>query len=89
MRRALGITAGNHDLCAGVFAMDAPDRGAGVLVRGGSHRAGIEHHNFGFRGRTGRRQTLRGKLALQGGPVRLRGAATKALYKKSRHSSVL
>jgi hypothetical protein len=28
-------------------------------------------------------------LTFQSGPVRLRGAATKALYKKSRHSSVL
>ena len=44
--RALGIAAGDHDLCAGIFAVDSADGGAGVLIGGGGDRAGVQDDDF-------------------------------------------
>jgi hypothetical protein len=39
--RALGIAAGNYYLAGGVFAADAADGGAGVLLGGGGDGTGV------------------------------------------------
>ena len=42
-RSTLCIAAGDDDLGPGIFAMNAADRGACVLIGGGGYRAGIKH----------------------------------------------
>ena len=65
--------------------MDSPDRGASILVGSGSHSAGIQYHHIGFPRRPCRRHAVCRKLTFQRGAVRLRGAASKAVDKKSGH----
>ena len=65
--------------------MNTADRGTGVLVCRGGHGTGIQHHQLGFTGRMGRRESLGGQLPLQCRAIGLRGTAAKALYKKSWH----
>jgi len=48
LRRTLGVAAGNHNPCIRVFAMDAADGGAGILIGGGSDGTGVEHNNVSF-----------------------------------------
>ena len=47
-RRALRVAAGDHDLGFGILAMNAAHGGAGVLIGGGSYRAGVEDDDSGF-----------------------------------------
>lgn len=53
LRSALSIAARDHDFCRWIFAMDTPDRGAGVLIGGGGDRASIQYDNVSFPGRMG------------------------------------
>lgn len=65
--------------------MDSPDRGPSILVRGGGDGAGIQYHHVGFAGRTCLRHAMCRKLTFQRSSVRLSGAASKAIDKKSGH----
>ena len=65
--------------------MDSPDRGASVLVGGGGHCTGIQYHHVGFPRRPCWGHAMCRKLTFQRGAVRLSGAASKAIDKKSRH----
>ena len=47
-RRALRVAAGDHDLGFGVLAMNAADGGAGVLIGGGGHGAGVKNNKSRF-----------------------------------------
>ena len=53
LRRTLGITARHHDFCRWIFAMDAADGGAGVLVCGGGNGTRIQDYDICFPGRLG------------------------------------
>jgi hypothetical protein len=88
-RSPLGIAAGNHDPGVGIVAMGAADRGPSVLVGRSRYGAGVEDHKIGFARRTEPRQALTRQLTFQGGAIRLGGAASEAVQKKSRHESII
>jgi hypothetical protein len=85
--RTLGIASGDHDLARGVFAMDAANGRARILIGRSRHRARIQHYDFRLRGSVGSRQSILLELALYGGSIRLRSPATKVLHVKACHSS--
>ena len=58
MGRALGIAACNQNFCIRIFAMHAPDGGAGVLIGSRGDRAGIEDDDVGISGRRGAAQSF-------------------------------
>ena len=88
-RGALGVATRHNDLASGVFAMDAADGGACVLIGGGGHRTRIQDNDLGlFRGWCSLQSTLR-ELALQGRAVSLRGAASEILYVKTCHACIV
>jgi hypothetical protein len=60
---ALGVTAGDHDLCFGILAADAADGGASVLIGICRYGAGVHHHHRGLRGSGGAGDTLLFELA--------------------------
>jgi hypothetical protein len=64
MWRALSIAARYHDFCGGIFAMDAADGSAGVLIGGCGNGAGIQDDQIGFLSRIGRLKALGRQLAI-------------------------
>lgn len=76
-RGALRVAAGDHDPCVGIFAMNAADGGAGVLISGSGYGAGVENNESGFRGLVGPLQAAFAELAFDGGAVGLGGSAAE------------
>ncbi len=74
--RALRITAGDQDLRLGIGALYAAHGGAGIGIGRGSHGAGIEHNKCGS-GLACTEVAPVEQRALDGGAVRLSGAATE------------
>lgn len=87
--RALGIAAGDHDLCAGIFAVDSADGGAGVLIGGGGDRAGVQDDDFGVAQHAGALHSQILELAFDGRAVGLSRPAPKILYVKTCHHTIL
>ena len=79
-RRALRVTAGDHDPGFGVLAVNAADGGACVLVGRGGHGAGVEDYESGLRRFVGALQAALPQLAFDGSAVRLGGAAAEIHY---------
>jgi hypothetical protein len=84
---ALRVAAGDHDLRLRIFAMNAADGGAGVLVSGGRYGAGVENDEAGCRGLVGAFQAPFEQLAFNGGTVGLGGPAAEISHIESRHVS--
>ena len=78
-RGALGVAAGDYDLCVGILATYAADGGASVLIGACGDRAGVHYHYRGLRGCRGAGDALRFELAFQSGAVGLSGAAAEVL----------
>jgi hypothetical protein len=87
--RTLRVTASHDDLTLRIFAVDATDGGARVLVCGGGDRAGIQYDKLCLVGRVSPLKTPLGKLAFQGSAVRLRRATSEILYVKTGHACIV
>jgi len=83
---SLGVAAGDDDAYVRVLAAHAADGGARILVGAIGHRAGIQNDDGGVlgAGRAGQPTLL--ELAFKSSAVRLRGAASKILYKEFGHT---
>jgi hypothetical protein len=88
-RGALRVATCDHDLGAGILAAYAADGGAGVLVRAGSHGAGVHYYHGGLGGSGGAGHAALFELAFEGGAVGLRGAAAEVFYVVSGHLVML
>jgi hypothetical protein len=88
-RSALGVAAGDHDLAAGILAVDAADGGARVLISGRSHAARINYHYFGLSRGLGWLKPAVAELAFDSRAVGLGGAAAEVLYIETGHVSIL
>jgi len=82
---ALGVAAGDVEACGGVGGVKLSNGVAGLGVSGGGHGAGVENQDVGKGGFGGRSAAAVEQLALDGGAVGLRGAATELLDEESRH----
>ena len=69
--------------------MNAADGGAGVLIGGGGYGAGVEDNDSGLGRLVCALQPSLLKLTLDGGAVRLGGAASEVFYVESRQASIL
>ena len=83
---ALGVAAGDYDLAGRVFAMDAADGGASVLIGCAGDGAGIENDEFGLFRRRCAMQSAIAELAFQGRAVGLSGAATEVFNVETGHA---
>ncbi len=86
---ALRITAGNQDLRIGIFAMNAPDGGPGILIGRCRYGASVENDDLGFVGGAGATQSALKQLPLDGGAVRLGGPASEILNVIGRHQLII
>lgn len=89
VRGALGIATGDHDAGLRIFAMDAANGGARVLIGGCRYGAGIQDDHFGLIERRGAFQAALFELALDGGAVGLGRAAAKILYVVTCHRTIV
>src|SRR5256885_5826819 len=89
LRRTLGVAAGYQYLAVGVVPVDAPDGRTGVLICRGGDGAGIENHYLGLGGNRGPIETLGAQVLLNGGPIRLGGAAPEVLHIEARHGAII
>jgi len=82
---ALSVTAGNHDARGGIGCVDFADGVAGLSVSGGGDGAGVQNDDVSFGGIGGKDAALLEQLLLDGGAVRLGGAASELLDKECTH----
>ena len=87
--RALGVAAGDHNFCMGIFAVHPADSGAGVLIGRGGDRASVQDYDPGFGECPGALQSLILELTLDGGAISLGRTAPKILYVKTRHHTIV
>ncbi len=87
--RALRITTGHNYFAIRIFPMDAANGRPCVLVRGRSHGAGVQHHQFGGRCQVGTLQPLGAELLLNGRAIRLGGAAAEIFHVEAGHTSIV
>lgn len=73
----------------GIFAVDAANGGANILVGRRGHRAGIEDDHFGIGGTAGALHAVREQLALDGRAVGLRRAAAEVLHVIAGHKKII
>jgi len=86
---ALRIAAGDDDAGLGILALNAADGGAGILISGRGHCAGIEYDDRGLARGGGARKAEFLELTFERGAVGLGGAATEVFYVISGHISML
>jgi hypothetical protein len=86
---ALGVASCDHDLCSGVFAVDAADRSPGVVVGGGSDGAGIEDHDSRVGDGVSALEASFLELAFDSSSVGLCGTTAEVLDIKTGHESIL
>jgi hypothetical protein len=48
LRGTLGVAAGDYDPGVGIFAMNAANGGAGVLIGSGRYSAGVKNNDLGL-----------------------------------------
>ena len=84
-RSALGVTAGHQNARFGIFAAHAANRLPHVVIRGGRHRAGVEHHQIGGRALARRLHSFGGQHGFERGAVRLGRPAAEVLYEECPH----
>jgi hypothetical protein len=88
-RGTLRITTGDHDPGFRIFTMNAADGGAGVLVRGGGHGAGVENYESSVCRLTGALQTALSKLMFESSAVCLGRPASEIFHEERRHIPIL
>src|SRR6266702_2298190 len=84
-RSALGIAAGGDNANGGIGGVKLSNGVAGLGVSGGRNGAGVDDDDVGGGGRGSRRAATIKQLALEGGAIGLRGAATELFDEESRH----
>src|SRR5581483_2500184 len=89
LRGTLGVAASYQYLAVGVLAVNAPDGRTGVVICGGGYGTGIEDHYLGLGGNQGPVEPLGAQLLLNGGAIRLGGAAAEVLHIEARHSAII
>jgi len=89
VRRSLRVTSGDQNLRFGIFAMDATDGSAGVLIGGCGHGAGVENNDLRVVRRAGTLQSAVEQLPLDRGSVGLRSPASEILNVVGRHSLII
>ena len=82
---ALGVAAGGDDFCCGICGVKFADGFASLRIGGRGYGAGVDDDDVGAVGRRCEVVTLRAELALDGGGVGLRGAATELFDVEGRH----
>ncbi len=82
---ALGIAAGGDNANGGIGGVKLSNGVAGLGVSGGRNGAGVDDDDVGGGGRGSRRAATIKQLALEGGAIGLRGAATELFDEESRH----
>src|SRR5579864_1031726 len=86
---SLGITARDQNFCCRIFTMDSANGGTCILIGRGGDSAGIEDDKLGDLWRPRRGKAECRKLELDGRSVSLSGSASKVLYEKFRHESII
>ena len=89
LRRSLRITARDHDLALGIFALNSSNGRARVLIGGSGHGTGIQNDDVGFLQSRCCFQPTFAELALYSSAVSLRRSTAKILYVKARHSHIV
>ena len=89
MGSALGIASRDHDLRAWILALDAANGSARILVRSIGDRTRIQNDQVGLAGGRGTGQAALSQLTLQGGAIRLSGAAAEVFYVVTGHLSMV
>ena len=69
--------------------MNAADGGAGVLIGGRGHGAGVENDDLGFVGGPGAQQSALEQSPLNGGAVCLGRSAAEVLHVIGRHKLII
>jgi len=85
----LRIASCDQDSGLGVLPVHPADGCPRILICSGCDCAGIQDYNIRFSSRAGLRQSLCGKLAFDGGTVRLGGATAKILYVVGGHQNII
>jgi hypothetical protein len=82
----LGIAASDNDSGVGILPAHAADGGTSVLIGAAGHRARVQddYRSLLGTGCTGKTELF--ELTFKGGPISLRGAASKVLYKEFGHT---
>lgn len=89
LRRPLRVTASHDNLAAWIFAMNAADGRASILICECRHRACVQNDNLRLRRRASSLQSPFAKLPLNRGSIRLRGPAAEIFYVESSHVVIL
>ncbi len=89
LRSALGVASGDDDFASGIFALDAAEGGAGFLLGGGGHGAGIQNNDFRGGGAAGAVEAAVAELLFDGGAVGLGSAAAEIFDVKAGHRTIL
>src|SRR5947209_13990584 len=84
----LRVTTRNHDLAGGIFALDASNGSARVLVGSRRYCACIEDNNIRLL-QSSCCQSAINELALYSGAIGLRRSTAKILYVKACHSHIV
>jgi hypothetical protein len=85
--RTLRIASGHDNLAMRIFATNAANGRARILIRRSSDRARVQDHDFRSGWRIGSCQTPLLELALDRSTIGLCSPATKILYVEARHGS--
>jgi CheY-like chemotaxis protein len=86
---ALRIATGDDDSSQGVLAVNSANGSAGILVCRGRDRASIQNNDFRVRGRRRAFQSAFFELPLNASAIGLGRAATKILYVKTCHGTIV
>lgn len=81
----LRVASGYQNPRFRILPLRAPDRRACVMIRRRGYRAGVQDYNVCMGWRVSGFKTAFHELALDGGAIRLRGAAAEVLQKEPRH----
>src|ERR1700722_20059244 len=86
---ALGVAAGGYDFCGGGLGEEYVHGCSDLRVGGCSYGAGVDDDHVGIGGNGCEVVALRAELALDGGGVGLRGAATELFDVERRHGDCI
>jgi len=85
----LRVAARHQDLGAGIFALDAANGGAGILIGGSGNGAGVQDDDFGLVRSARALEAAIEQLTLNGRAVGLGRAAPEVLHMIRRHRLII
>ncbi len=86
---ALRIATGDDDAGQGILPVNPANGRACILIGGGRDRASIQNNDFRIKRSRSALQSAFLELPLDGGTIGLGRAATKILYVKTRHRTIV